>query len=62
MTPDDYRKSRLKLGLTQTALAELVGVWRETISKREAGTLPISRESELALEALEKQTTRKQRP
>jgi DNA-binding XRE family transcriptional regulator len=37
------RKTRLGLGMTQTELAKLFGVWRETISRIECGYFDITR-------------------
>lgn len=53
MTPEEYKELRVKLG-TQKAAADLLGVTRETIVKREAGDdkQPISREAELAIQSL----------
>ena len=41
MTPSQYRKERTQRGLTQAALAALLGVPREAVVRREAGTQPM---------------------
>jgi DNA-binding transcriptional regulator YdaS (Cro superfamily) len=51
MTPSEYKTLRQKLG-TQQQVADLLGVHKITVAKREGGALPISRESALALENL----------
>jgi DNA-binding XRE family transcriptional regulator len=52
MSPDQYRALRLALGLTQGGLAERLGVPREAIVRREAGTQRITEEAAIALRAL----------
>jgi DNA-binding XRE family transcriptional regulator len=54
MTPALYKAERLKRGLSQAALAKLVGVSRGCINYREAGAggYPITIESWLAIKAL----------
>lgn len=52
MTHDEYRAKRVQLGYTQEQLAEALGVARGTVNRRESGTLPITPEAALALEAL----------
>jgi transcriptional regulator with XRE-family HTH domain len=51
--PDDeaiqYQNLRLSTGMTATEIAKNLGVTRETISRREAGTAKISREAWLAM-------------
>ena len=54
MSPAQYRKERTQRGLTQAALAALLGVPREAIVRREAGTQPIIPEAALALLSLPK--------
>ena len=49
MSPAQYRKERTQRGLTQAALAALLGLPREAIVRREAGTQPIIPEAALAL-------------
>lgn len=51
MSPETYKRHRLILG-TQKRAAELLGVTRLTILRREAGRLPITREAALAIERL----------
>jgi DNA-binding XRE family transcriptional regulator len=50
--PADLRAIRKRLGLTQAELAAALGVSRKTVCEREAGKVPITRETELAMEAL----------
>lgn len=55
MTGEAYRKLRERLGLTQPQLAKLLGTTANTIWRREAGQVPITRESEIALRSIENQ-------
>ena len=55
MRPEEYKKLREKLGLTQAGLASRLGVSRKTVNFREAGTTAISYEAELAVRALKKE-------
>jgi DNA-binding XRE family transcriptional regulator len=61
MTPKLYKAERLKRGLSQAALAELVGVSRGCINYREAGhpRYPITKEAWLAIKALPKKPATK---
>lgn len=43
-----YKQLRTAVGLTATQMAENLGVTRETISRREAGTMRITQEAWLA--------------
>lgn len=52
MTGDELKQRRLRLDLTQTELAERLGLTRDAISKMEAGVRPIVEVSELAIEHL----------
>jgi transcriptional regulator with XRE-family HTH domain len=52
MTPTQYRTARKSRGLTQAELAELLRLQRETITRREAGEVEITREMALAIESL----------
>ena len=49
MHPEAYRALRKRTGLSQTGAAAELGVNRCTISHRETGRDPISREAELAM-------------
>ena len=49
MTGERYRRARLLLGLTQRKLAEYLGVHPQTISDRERGKHPLTREAWLAI-------------
>lgn len=48
----DITAFRQALGLTQSALAEKLGVDQATISRLETGKLPINKRTQLALEAI----------
>lgn len=54
MTPSEYKSERQRRGLSQAALAALVGVSRGCINYREAGhpRYPITREAWLAVSTL----------
>lgn len=56
MNPCDYKAIRELLG-NQAAVAGMLGVTRETISRRESGIQPIDREAELAIKALKPLTS-----
>ena len=49
MSPEEYKANREKLGLSQTALAQRLGVGRETVNRRESGVQKISEEAALAM-------------
>jgi DNA-binding XRE family transcriptional regulator len=53
MNAADYKTQR-KLRGTQIEVAELLEVYQQTISRREAGTAPVTREAWLALLSLPK--------
>jgi DNA-binding XRE family transcriptional regulator len=59
MSPDQYRKQREKLGLTQAGLASLLEVTRETVNRRESGEQPITHEAALAISSLRPSKTKK---
>lgn len=52
MTPTEYRKARKDLRLSQTRLAESLGVNRKTIERRESEAGRITPEMELAIQRL----------
>jgi transcriptional regulator with XRE-family HTH domain len=52
MTPAEYKQERQRRGLTQAALAALLGVPQETISRRENGKQRITDEAALALRSI----------
>ena len=60
MTSAEYKAARDRLGLTQAALASVLGINRVTVAKREGGAV-ITREAELAILALPK-TKRRAKP
>ena len=45
MTRLEYRRLRLAAGLTQKALAERLGIAKDTVARRERGERPISDEA-----------------
>jgi len=49
MTAADYKARRTALGHTQQTLADVIGLARGTIARRETGALPITSEAALAL-------------
>lgn len=54
MEGTELRKRREKLGLTQIALADILEVKPNTVTRWENGVLPISKTVELALETVER--------
>lgn len=54
MTAAEYKSRRTALGHTQQTLADVLGLARVTIARRETGALPITTEAELALLGLKK--------
>ena len=60
MNPEDYKAEREKRG-TQAAVAALLRVDPQTISRRERGEIPITPEAALALISLPK-SRRRRRP
>lgn len=54
MTADDLKALRRKLGLSQEALAEALGVNRHSVKRWEMGIHPISERTERALNMLRK--------
>lgn len=63
MSPENYKAERIKRGLSQAALAALVGVSRGCINYREAGhpRYPITPESWLAICSLPQAKARRSR-
>ena len=57
MSSAEYKATRKRLGMTQSALAVALGINRVTVAKREGGGL-ITREAELAILALPKSKRR----
>ena len=55
MNADDYKQARQERG-TQAAVAEMLGVSRVTVARRETGTLTITQEAKLALLSLPRRT------
>jgi hypothetical protein len=60
MTAPRYRTLRLLLG-TQGEVAAMLGLHRVTITKREAGTIPITTEAALAILALRSQSAERKK-
>lgn len=54
MNPAQYKEERTQRGLTQAALASMLGVPREAVVRREAGTQPITPEAAMAILSLPK--------
>lgn len=52
MTPDEYKATREKLGLTQSGLAARLGVTRKTINARETGKTSITAEAAMAIKSI----------
>jgi transcriptional regulator with XRE-family HTH domain len=63
VTPEDLRRRRIALGLSQAELGARLDVPQNTISRWEIGRLPIERPSmlDLALRALETEPRRRRR-
>lgn len=59
MSPEEYKAQRGKLGLTQAGLAALLGIPREAVVRREAGTQRITEEAAIALRALRPAKTKR---
>lgn len=59
MNAAEYKEARRLRG-TQNEIAELLGVRQATISDRETGTMPITREAELALVSLPKKRKKRE--
>ena len=56
MNAKTYRKNREQLG-TQSEVARLLGVTRETINRRESGQNVITKEAGIAIAALNQENT-----
>ena len=54
MDRTEYKALRKRLGLTQQQLAKRLGVASNTISRRELGVRPITREAEIAIRGLQR--------
>jgi DNA-binding XRE family transcriptional regulator len=61
MTAEQYKAIRERIG-TQEEIAKKLGLNRVTIARRETGTLPITREAELAITALKKRRRKENQP
>jgi DNA-binding transcriptional regulator YiaG len=55
MTPEQFKQSRLHLGVSQTGLCALVGKCVRTIRSYESGEYPIPKSTELLIKHLVKQ-------
>lgn len=58
MSPAQYRTERTQLGLTQAGLAARLGLAREAIVRREAGTQRITEEAAIALRSFPRPKTK----
>ena len=56
-TPKRVRELRQRLGLNQTALAQLLGASLRTIQSIEAGERPVTRTQSLAISFIEQEDT-----
>jgi predicted transcriptional regulator len=61
MPAEEYKAKRKRLGLTQPALGEAVGLHWNVIARRERGELPIPREAALAIDFLVKSNAQRKR-
>jgi transcriptional regulator with XRE-family HTH domain len=52
MTPEEFRAARERLGLTQEELADMLGLRKNTVWRKEKGLQAIEPRDELAIEAL----------
>ena len=52
VTGDDLKQIRRMARMTQSELAEWLGVSRETVCRRETGTADLTRETEMAMRFL----------
>jgi DNA-binding transcriptional regulator YiaG len=62
MTPATVRRIRRGLGLTQTELAERVGVQRNTVTRWEMGALAVPPTARILLAMLAQQPKRRTKP
>lgn len=58
MSTEEYRKTREQLGYTQAELASLLGLPREAIVRREAGTQRLPEEAAIAIRHLPRKPKR----
>ena len=59
MTHSEYKSRRTALGHTQQTLADVLGLDRVTVARRETGRLPITSEARLSILSLKKLTAGK---
>ena len=52
MTGAELRRARLRLGLSQTGLAEAIGMRKNSVARMERGELPVMKHTELAVKYL----------
>lgn len=52
MTKEEYKAERKRIGVWRSELARTLGVSDSTIMRRENGTIPITKEAELAIRSL----------
>lgn len=59
MAPEEFKKARIDLGLSQQALANLAGTGRVSVTNMETGTIRINGQWKLIIELLqERERTR----
>lgn len=59
MSPEEYKAARVAAGLSQQKLAEMLGIDRELVNRREKGKAPLRLEAVLALSIVLEQLKRK---
>lgn len=62
MEGSELKTKRENLGLTQTELAEILGVKMNTVYRWESGILTVPRSIELAMETVERNYKKKRKP
>ncbi|MBA2494528.1 MAG: DUF1870 family protein [Acidobacteria bacterium] len=61
MKGEELKEKREKLGLTQTELADILGVKMNTVYRWESGILFVPKSIELAMETVERNSNRKEK-
>ncbi len=61
MKGEELKEKREKLGLTQTELADILGVKMNTVYRWESGILSVPKSIELAMETVERNSNRKKK-
>jgi DNA-binding XRE family transcriptional regulator len=52
MTAEQYKAARERLGVTQSKLADILGITRETVTRRETGAATITSEAAMAIRSI----------